>query len=258
MIDKRVLFIGEKTSFIVKSINDGLMEAGFSCEYVKQDVSEISRLEDKPSLLFLYVSDFSTVDNEVLVYIRDLCMEEEKMLFLVGYKQDLLEIKAMMPIQIIGGMFERPINARAIGEELNRIVNREESKMKKKQVLVVDDSGTMLRTIKEWLSDKYRVSMANSAASAISFLATNIPDMILLDYEMPVCSGPQMLQMIRSEVRTESIPVMFLTSKGDKESVRSVLALKPNGYMLKTMPPEKILETIDNYFLSVKAKELSK
>ena len=96
--------------------------------------------------------------------------------------------------------------------------------------------------------------MASSAAMAISFLATNKPDLILLDYEMPVCSGPQFLEMIRAEISTSRIPVIFLTAKGDKESVKSVLALKPAGYLLKTMNAEQIVENIDNFFEKNKVK----
>lgn len=71
---------------------------------------------------------------------------------------------------------------------------------------------------------------------------------------MPVCSGQQFLEMIRAEVSTSMIPVIFLTVKGDKESVKSVLALKPAGYLLKTMAAEQIVESIDNFFEKNKAK----
>ena len=183
-------------------------------------------------------------------------MEEEKMIFLIGYSPEVEDVKKKMPQEIIGGIFERPLNVKVIGEKLNALVAKGELDEKKRHILVVDDSGTTLRAVKTWLSGKYRVSMVNSATNAISFLATNQPDLILLDYEMPVCSGPQMLEMIRAEVRTSSIPVMFLTSKGDKESVKKVLSLKPEGYMLKTMPPGQIVGTIDTFFETKKGKQI--
>ena len=65
---------------------------------------------------------------------------------------------------------------------------------------------------------------------------------------MPVISGAKVLEMIRSEVSTESIPVMFLTTKNDKESVMKVLALKPEKYLLKTMPPQDWIRDIDEFF----------
>ena len=83
---------------------------------------------------------------------------------------------------------------------------------------------------------------------AIKYLSTNRPDLVLLDYEMPILDGRQVLQMIRSEIEFADIPVIFLTSKGDRESVMQVMALKPDGYLLKTLPPEEIRQSVDNFF----------
>ena len=66
-------------------------------------------------------------------------------------------------------------------------------------------------------------------------------DLILLDYEMPVVDGPQVLQMLRQEPATEKIPVIFLTGIGTKEAVSRVMALKPDGYILKTTPRGDLL-----------------
>ena len=98
------------------------------------------------------------------------------------------------------------------------------------------------------LDRDFRISMANSGASAISFLTVNEPDLILLDYDMPVVDGPQVMQMIRSEKRMDKIPIMFLTGKDDRESVESVLALKPQGYLLKSTPQEKLLSFLFGFF----------
>lgn len=255
-MDKRVLFIDDKMSFIAKAICDSLKQSGYETQLVKLDISDISKIENKPQILFLYLDDESKEKDNALIYLRDLCMEEDKLLFLIGYPDDVKGIRDMLPGENIGGIFERPVNAKEVGAALDKLIEQEEEELQKKHILVVDDSGTMLRTIKSWLDGKYRVSMVNSAVNAISFLSTNKPDLILLDYEMPVCSGPQMLEMIRAEVKTESIPVMFLTSKGDRESVQKVLALKPQNYLLKSLEPEKIVGTIDAFFAQQKVDRL--
>ena len=54
--------------------------------------------------------------------------------------------------------------------------------------------------------------------------------------------------MIRSEAEFSDIPVMFLTSKNDKESIKQVLGLKPEGYILKTTSPEQIVQMIEEHF----------
>jgi CheY-like chemotaxis protein len=88
------------------------------------------------------------------------------------------------------------------------------------------------------------------------YIADNKPDLILLDYEMPVTSGPQVLEMIRSETKTDTIPVIFLTGKGDRESVLKVLALKPDGYLLKSMEKAALLKSLEEFFEKKKHEQL--
>ena len=118
----------------------------------------------------------------------------------------------------------------------------------RKSILIVDDDAQYLSLVREWLKDKYKVYMANSGLQALKLLGLNKVDLILLDYEMPVTSGPQVLEMLRSDPETASIPVMFLTGKNDKQSVMSVLELKPEGYFLKNIGKEELLEQLQDYF----------
>ena len=74
------------------------------------------------------------------------------------------------------------------------------------------------------------------------------PDLILLDYEMPIVDGKQTLEMLRSDPAFADLPVVFLTGRGDPDVVRKLLALKPMGYLLKYLKPEEIKKKIDGFF----------
>lgn len=140
-----------------------------------------------------------------------------------------------------------PQNAMAaVREYLEK--EKEESSSGKLKILVVDDSEFMRSRIVKLLEESYDLTEAGSSISAIKKIAKNRPNLILLDYEMPVCDGRQALEMIRSDEDIADIPVMFLTGRGDKESVKKVMALKPEGYLLKTMPDEAIKKSIDDFF----------
>lgn len=128
----------------------------------------------------------------------------------------------------------------------NNIVEHEEEA--KKKILVVDDSGLMRQAIKQLLEKDYEVGLAQSGMAAIRSITLNRPDLVLLDYEMPVCDGRQVLDMIRAEEETADIPVIFLTGRGDKESIQKIVPLKPAGYLLKTMKPEEIKKSVDKFF----------
>ncbi len=119
---------------------------------------------------------------------------------------------------------------------------------RKKTVLIVDDDITYMRTVYEWLKDTYHVGMASNGVQAISYLAKNKADLILLDYEMPIANGPQVLSMLKNDSDTGQIPVMFLTGHGDKESVLSVVGLSPVDYLLKTIDKSGLLEKLDHFF----------
>lgn len=119
---------------------------------------------------------------------------------------------------------------------------------RKKKLLVVDDSDFMLKAMQSILSSDYEVITAKSGMSAIKDIAIARPDLILLDYEMPVCNGRQVLEMIRSEEEFTDLPVIFLTNKVDTESVRRAIALKPEGYLLKTQSTETVKKEIDHFF----------
>ena len=130
---------------------------------------------------------------------------------------------------------------------------RKTTEDKRKKILVVDDSKVILQSMKELFEKDYQVSLAKSGLAAIRCITLDRPDLVLLDYEMPVCDGGQILKMIRSEEEMADIAVIFLTGRSDKESVEKVMSLKPAGYLLKTLRPAEIKENIDKYFKKPKA-----
>ncbi len=115
----------------------------------------------------------------------------------------------------------------------------------KKRVLVVDDNGTALRTMKAMLEGYYEVAVAISGAQAMTSIGKKRPDLILLDYEMPVCNGKMTLEMIRADEDMKDIPVIFLTAINDRANIEAVLKLKPAGYFLKPPVKERLLAEID-------------
>ncbi len=141
---------------------------------------------------------------------------------------------------------ETSIKAENAMEEIKKYLSMNEPKSKKK-VLVVDDSEIVRQAMKKMLDKDYTVTLANSGLAAIRCITLNRPDLVLLDYEMPVCDGRQVLEMIRSEKEFADIPVVFLTGRMDKESIQKVVGLKPMGYLLKTSGPEEIKKSVDGF-----------
>lgn len=147
-----------------------------------------------------------------------------------------------------GLVIQQEMEMEQIKEFLGKNKREQEKSDEKKKILVVDDSAVMIQLMKETLEQTYELSFANSGLAAIRSLTLNRPDLILLDYEMPVCDGRQVLGMIRAEPDFADIAVIFLTGRVDRESVKKVLDLKPAGYLSKRLGPEEIKNNIDEYF----------
>ena len=142
-----------------------------------------------------------------------------------------------------------PIGAEnAMAEVEKYLMKREENPSQKPKVLVVDDSITIREGIKNLLDEDYDVALAASGTAAIRCLILDKPELVLLDYEMPVCDGKQVLEMIRSENAFAGISVMFLTGRTDLETVRKLVSLKPDGYLAKYLKPAEIKQKIDDFF----------
>ncbi len=160
----------------------------------------------------------------------------------------------------------RPVKAEQIAVCVSKILNPyggvkkekvKERKEEKKTILVVDDSPMFLRSIRAVLIKKYDVMFATSGPLAIASIAKKKPDLILLDYVMPVCDGAQTMKMLKSEKETKDIPVIFLTANAKRDSVMKVIDLQPDDYLLKPPSEERLFDAIEHVLMR-KEKKLSK
>lgn len=125
----------------------------------------------------------------------------------------------------------------------------------KPKILLVDDSVTIREGLQKLLAKDYEVSAVQSGIAAIRAITLDKPDLVLLDYDMPICDGRHVLEMLRSDKEFSDVSVIFLTGRDDPESVRKVLSLKPEGYMMKYLKPTEIRKRVDNFFRQKKAEQ---
>ncbi|MBR4981797.1 MAG: response regulator [Lachnospiraceae bacterium] len=249
----KILCISNVPNYFNITISNKLKEE-YDIFETKADTDKMSKVEEDIRVWLLFLDKEILENPKELIFIKDKALENEATLFVIGEKEEITDAKNYLPASLIEEEFARPIDVNDVVKTIDEYIKTKGSQLKKK-ILVVDDSGAVLRSVKEWLGEKYQVALANSGAMAIKYLTLNRPDLVLLDYEMPVVDGKQVLEMMRTEAEFSAIPVIFLTGKSDKESVMKVMGLKPEGYLLKTMPPEEIVKTIDEFFLKRKGME---
>ncbi len=149
----------------------------------------------------------------------------------------------------IGGPVENQEAMREVEKYLSRRkeLAEEAEAAQRKKILVVDDSATIRLGMKKLLEGDYEVLVVDSGAAAFRSITLEQPDLVLLDYEMPVCDGRQTLEMLRSVKEFENTPVIFLTGRRDRESMINVMPLNPAGYLLKHLKQDEIKAKIDNF-----------
>lgn len=118
----------------------------------------------------------------------------------------------------------------------------------KKHILIIDDDVNMLKLLRMFLSDDYQVTIVDSGKQALEYVVRHTPDLILLDYMMPLFDGPHVLEIIRKREETKDVPVLFLTSVTDKEKVIKGLAQNPQGYLVKPVSRDELLQRVDEVF----------
>ena len=117
-----------------------------------------------------------------------------------------------------------------------------------KKILVIEDNETNLYLIKFILQHHdFQVLEARNGASGIELAARELPDLILLDIQLPIMDGYEAARRLRENPATKNIPIIAVTSfamTGDREKVMQAGC---NGYLEKPINPETIIKEISKF-----------
>lgn len=117
----------------------------------------------------------------------------------------------------------------------------------KKTILLVDDNSDLIYSVKtglETISKNYEVIGVGSGRACLEFLKKDKPDLILLDIMMPGMDGWDVCAKIKSNKKTENIPIVFLTAKTDPIS-KGMGRLASADYIEKPIEIKDLKKRID-------------
>lgn len=90
----------------------------------------------------------------------------------------------------------------------------------------------------------HEVITTSNGEEALNMALQTIPDLILLDVRMPRMTGYEACRQIKMDERTNEIPVVFLSAKGQESEVQTGLAAGATEYILKPFSPDNLTERI--------------
>jgi signal transduction histidine kinase/HPt (histidine-containing phosphotransfer) domain-containing protein len=134
-------------------------------------------------------------------------------------------------------------------EETKRHILKEMEAVKQ-TIIIVDDNMINLTMGKNFLKDQYRVVTCPSGKKLLELLENIVPDLILLDIEMPEMDGYETMKKLREDPGLSRIPVIFLTSRADQESELEGLSMGAVDYVTKPFSGPLLLKRIQNHLLT--------
>jgi DNA-binding response OmpR family regulator len=115
-----------------------------------------------------------------------------------------------------------------------------------KTVLLVDDAPEILRLHRAIVERAgYRVVATQSSVDALARLATEAPDVVVLDYDMPELDAPAFLRRMRADPRFDSVGVLVVTASDEATHVSEVFAAGGDEYLVKPIQRAIFLARID-------------
>ena len=114
-----------------------------------------------------------------------------------------------------------------------------------KTIFLVDDNASNLTVGRNLLSGIYNIYTCNSGARMFKLLEKILPDLILLDVEMPEMGGYEVIEQLKGNQNTSGIPVIFLTAHDDEETETRGRLLGASDYITKPFSPPVLIERIE-------------
>lgn len=258
---KKILLIG-KSGDIIRSINDYLNQRFV----VQMCFEQIDMMEDmtkvfRPDMMIYCQTTGDDVNEGLFRWLSD--NPRKKPVLVICTKEEW----ETLADHCDGSVFHhilRPVQTSVIASKCTEILRgngdsatksaddmAEEGDESRKKIMVIDDCSFVLRNVKHMLEESYQVFVAPSGEKAMVLLPKTLPDLILLDYEMPGWTGKETYEHILEVPELRDIPVIFLTSVSDRQRVVDILQRNPAGYILKPIERNSLLDKIETVLAHV-------
>lgn len=153
----------------------------------------------------------------------------------------VLELAAL--VRHVGSQTQKQAENRALRAA------RQEARPEKLSIMVIDDSITMRKVTARILErHNLRVITAKDGLDAVAMLQTEVPDLAILDIEMPRMDGFEVLAHVRNQPTLSHLPVIMVTSRGGDKHRERAIRLGVNDYLTKPYQEEQLVEAIRRIF----------
>lgn len=146
----------------------------------------------------------------------------------------------------VDGFLAKPVSKQTLVGKVNEIYQNKKSKDNRKTVLMIDDDMNYLKQVNTMLQDSYNVVIINSAKLALSYLTKHIPDVIIMDYQMPLYNGASLMNIIQKNTRGIKVPIIILSGALNREILQECYQYSPAAILAKPVSRKDLIKNIES------------
>jgi len=134
--------------------------------------------------------------------------------------------------------------------------------MKSDKVLIVDDDKFIRTILKDALAGRYTTLEADNGRKALALTLETMPDLVILDIEMPAMNGIEVCRIIKETEETKRIPVILISAHTNRDEIILGLQTGADDYITKPIHPPEVLARVDshlqykNYYNQLERRDL--
>ncbi|MFH1613950.1 MAG: response regulator [Planctomycetota bacterium] len=131
--------------------------------------------------------------------------------------------------------------------------------MVKESILIVDDEEDVLELVRYNLDKNgYNTEIAVTGEEALAKARAKLPDLVILDLMLPGIDGLGVCKKLKSDAKTEHIPIIMLTAKGEEVDIVTGLELGADDYVTKPFSPKVLIARVRRILHRTIARDLEK
>jgi two-component system, chemotaxis family, chemotaxis protein CheY len=248
------ILIVDDEPFILSAASRILRDAGFvvyTCELWAK-VSSFAR-RTQPDLILLDYDMTSLNGAEVCGILKQELGDEVKVVIFSATDRD--ELDEDIRENMADGYIKKTISPPELVGNINNFITglsveaKGRNKLSPKKILTVDDSPIMRKLLRQTLKRLYKPEIieATNGKEALDILVKNPDiDLIMLDINMPIMNGLQLLKSLRMEAEAHRAPVIICSTEGEEADVLNGLRLGAKGYLKKPFTAVAIRSLVDS------------
>jgi len=131
--------------------------------------------------------------------------------------------------------------------------------MSKENILIVDDEEDVLELVRYNLDKSgYHTGTATTGEEALTKARAKLPDLMILDLMLPGIDGLEVCRKLKSDSKTQNIPIIMLTAKGEETDIVTGLELGADDYVTKPFSPKVLVARVRRILHRAVARDLEK